>query len=103
VIPAAGLQGIVAFVQTVEAGSFTLAAKRMGLSKSAVAKSVARMEARLGVTLVNRTTRRLSVRPRSVSLIGAFVSCRLAGFSIRPVSRKGNSFSFSPVYGLIVA
>ena len=29
-IPAAGLQGIVAFVQTVEAGSFTLAAKRMG-------------------------------------------------------------------------
>jgi DNA-binding transcriptional LysR family regulator len=61
VIPAAGLQGLVAFVQTVEAGSFTLAAKRMGLSKSAVAKAVARMEARLGVTLVNRTTRRLSL------------------------------------------
>jgi len=61
VIPAAGLQGLVAFVQTVEAGSFTLAAKRMGLSKSAVAKAVARMETRLGVTLVNRTTRRLSL------------------------------------------
>jgi DNA-binding transcriptional LysR family regulator len=61
VIPGAGLQGIVAFVQTVEAGSFTRAAERMGLSKSAVAKSVARMEQRLGVTLINRTTRRLSL------------------------------------------
>jgi DNA-binding transcriptional LysR family regulator len=61
VIPAAGLQGIVAFVQTAEAGSFTLAGQRMGLSKSAVAKAVARMERRLGVTLINRTTRRLSL------------------------------------------
>lgn len=60
-IPAAGLQGIVAFVQTAEAGSFTLAGQRMGLSKSAVAKAVARMEQRLGVTLINRTTRRLSL------------------------------------------
>ena len=61
VIPAACLQGLVAFVQTVEAGSFTLAAQRMGLSKSAVAKAVARMEQRLGVKLINRTTRSLSL------------------------------------------
>jgi DNA-binding transcriptional LysR family regulator len=58
-IPAASLQGIVAFVQSVEAGSFTLAARRMALSRSAVAKSVARLESRLGVKLVNRTTRSL--------------------------------------------
>jgi len=58
-IPAACLQGLVAFVQTVEAGSFTLAGQRMGLSKSAVAKAVARMEQRLGVKLINRTTRSL--------------------------------------------
>jgi DNA-binding transcriptional LysR family regulator len=60
-IPAACLDGVVAFVQTVEAGSFTAAAQRMGLSKSAVAKTVARMEQRLGVKLINRTTRSLNL------------------------------------------
>lgn len=56
-----GLQGIVAFVQAVEAKSFTLAAQRMSVSKSAVGKSIARLEERLGVKLLNRTTRALSL------------------------------------------
>ncbi|HEY3145706.1 MAG TPA: LysR substrate-binding domain-containing protein, partial [Dongiaceae bacterium] len=47
------------FVQAVEAGSFTLAAVRLGVSKSAVGKSIARLEQRLGVKLLNRTTRQL--------------------------------------------
>jgi DNA-binding transcriptional LysR family regulator len=56
---ASGLQGLAAFVQAVEAGSFTLAAARLGVSKSAIGKSIARLEQRLGVKLLNRTTRRL--------------------------------------------
>jgi DNA-binding transcriptional LysR family regulator len=52
------LKGITAFVQAAEAGGFTLAAERLGLSKSGIAKSVARLEERLGVRLFNRTTRR---------------------------------------------
>lgn len=44
---------MVAFVQTVETGSFTAAAARMGLSKSAAGKNVVRLEQRLGVKLGN--------------------------------------------------
>lgn len=55
------LRGITAFVQAAEAGGFTLAAERLGLSKSGIAKSVARLEERLGVRLFNRTTRHFSL------------------------------------------
>lgn len=55
------LQGISAFVHAVETGSFTAAAARMGVSKSATGKSVARLEVRLGVRLLDRTTRSLNL------------------------------------------
>jgi len=55
------LTGIVAFVHTVEAQSFVGAARRLGLSASAVGKSVVRLETRLGVRLLQRSTRRVSV------------------------------------------
>jgi len=51
------LQGIEAFVAAVESGSFALAAARLHRTRSAVAKSVARLEARLGTRLFHRTTR----------------------------------------------
>lgn len=60
-ISAERLKGITAFVQSAEAGSFTLAAERMGQTKSGVAKSVARLEDRLGIRLVNRTTRHFNL------------------------------------------
>ena len=53
--------GIRAFVQAADAGSFTLAGERLGLSKSAVGKSIAQLEERLGVRLFRRTTRSLSL------------------------------------------
>ena len=49
-----------AFVQVVDHGGFTDAARKMGLSKSAVSKHVSALEARLAVRLLNRTTRRVS-------------------------------------------
>jgi DNA-binding transcriptional LysR family regulator len=49
-----------AFVQVVDHGGFTEAARKMNLSKSAVSKHVSALEARLGVRLLNRTTRRVS-------------------------------------------
>ncbi|KLD73508.1 LysR family transcriptional regulator [Xanthomonas hyacinthi] len=58
---ASRLQGITVFVQAVEAGSFTAAGQRIGLSKSAVGKGVATLEQRLGVRLLDRTTRRLAL------------------------------------------
>jgi DNA-binding transcriptional LysR family regulator len=49
------------FVRAIERGAFALAAKDLGLSPSAVSKLVTRLESRLGVRLVNRTTRQLSL------------------------------------------
>ncbi|NLR97430.1 LysR family transcriptional regulator [Rhizobium sp. P38BS-XIX] len=59
--PHSHLTGITAFVVTVELGSFTAAAGKMGLSKSAVAKNLSRLEERLGTRLLDRTTRRLGL------------------------------------------
>lgn len=57
----ASLSGVVAFVEVVRAGSFTLAAERLGVTKSAVGKNINRLEQRLGVKLLHRTTRRLQL------------------------------------------
>ncbi|MBB3356978.1 MULTISPECIES: LysR family transcriptional regulator [unclassified Novosphingobium] len=67
------LQGISAFVHSVETGSFTAAADRMGLSKSATGKMVARLEARLDAQLLRRTTRSLSLTPEGQAY---YESCR---------------------------
>jgi len=49
------------FVRVVEASSFTAAARTLGLRKSSVSRSVAKLEEDLGVRLLHRTTRRLSL------------------------------------------
>jgi DNA-binding transcriptional LysR family regulator len=53
--------GLVAFVRTVDSGSFSSAGRFIGSSPSAVSKSVARLERRLGVRLLQRSTRTLSL------------------------------------------
>lgn len=47
------------FVKVVQAGSFSAAARQLGLPTSTVSTRVSRLERRLGVTLLQRTTRRL--------------------------------------------
>ncbi|WP_340608617.1 LysR family transcriptional regulator [Xenorhabdus bharatensis] len=54
-------KGIEAFVVTVDTGSFTAAGQRLNLTNSAISKSVARLEERLGTRLFERTTRRLAL------------------------------------------
>ncbi len=56
-MPEVRLNEIALFLDVVEAGSFSLAAVRSHVTRSAVAKSIARTEARLGVRLFHRTTR----------------------------------------------
>ncbi len=48
------------FVNVVETGSFSAAAKRLGIGQPAVSKSIAQLEARLAVRLVLRSTRGLT-------------------------------------------
>ncbi len=55
------LQQLASFVAVVNAGSFVGGAEAIGLSKAAVSRQVAELEARLGVRLLHRTTRRLSL------------------------------------------
>ena len=49
------------FERVAERGSFAGAAEDVSLSPSAVAKLITRLEQRLGVRLINRTTRRLAL------------------------------------------
>lgn len=60
-IPSERLKGVETFVAAADAGSFTAAAERLYLTGSAVSKSVARLEERLGTRLFERTTRRLAL------------------------------------------
>lgn len=54
-------QEMSSFAAVVDAGSFVGAAEQLGLSKTAVSRHVAQLEERLGVRLLQRTTRRLSL------------------------------------------
>lgn len=58
-----GLQQFLAFAQTARCGSFAAAARDLGQAPSTLAKSVARLEAQLGVKLFHRTTRQVSLTP----------------------------------------
>ena len=52
---------IAIFVAVVESGSFSRAAEQLGLANSAVSRAVKKLESKLGVSLLNRTTRQLSL------------------------------------------
>lgn len=53
--------GVVPFVTAAEARSFRVAARKLGLTPSAVSKAITRLEARLGLRLLNRTARAVSL------------------------------------------
>ena len=52
---------IAIFVAVVESGSFSRAAEQLGQANSAVSRAVKKLESKLGVGLLNRTTRQLSL------------------------------------------
>lgn len=54
------LNDMTAFVASVKRGSFTAAAKQLGLTRSTIGKRIARLEARLNVRLLQRNTRNLA-------------------------------------------
>ncbi len=57
------MRGMLIFARVVDGGSFSAAAKRMGVSRAVVSYQVKRLEERLGIRLLNRSTRRLSLTP----------------------------------------
>jgi DNA-binding transcriptional LysR family regulator len=57
------IQAMRAFTRVVEAGTFTKAADSLSLPKASITKQIQALEARLRVTLLHRTTRRVTVTP----------------------------------------
>ena len=64
-----------AFATVVDQGGFTDAARKLGLSKSAISKYVSNLENRLGTRLLNRTTRRVS--PTEIGLVYYDRACQV--------------------------
>ncbi|MFK8329367.1 LysR family transcriptional regulator [Pseudomonas sp. BJa5] len=62
------------FVRSAEVGSFAEAARRLSLTPAAVGKNVARLEARLGVRLFQRSTRRLTLTEAGQRFLGEVAS-----------------------------
>ncbi|MGH1477238.1 MAG: LysR family transcriptional regulator [Geminicoccales bacterium] len=55
------IDGMQSFVAVVESGSFAAAGQRLGISNKLVSKRVAQLEIQLGMTLLHRTTRSMSL------------------------------------------
>lgn len=63
------VRAILSFVQAADAGSFAAAARSLGISPAAVSKNVASLEQSLGVRLMNRTTRTLSLTDEGAAFL----------------------------------
>lgn len=55
------VDGLIVFSAVMDAGSFSAAAERLGQTPSGVSRSISRLEEKLGMTLLHRTTRRLQL------------------------------------------
>jgi len=87
------LSDIVTLVRVVEARSFVSAAQGLGVTPSAVSKSVSRLEERLGVRLLNRTTRSLSLTDAGNSF---YLRCRELVGQIREAEEEVAATSQRP-------
>jgi len=61
--------GVLPFLHTAEERSFRKAAAHLGVTTAAVSKAVARLEAELGTTLLNRTSRHVSLTPEGAAFL----------------------------------
>jgi len=63
------VNGLKTFVATAQTKSFTAAGKRLGISNRLTSKYLAELEARLGVRLLQRTTRKVGLTPAGEVLL----------------------------------
>lgn len=78
------LNTLVVFVRVAESRSFTAAAQRLGLTSSAVSKAISRLEGELGVRLLNRSTRLVTLTNDGASF---FDRCREILTSVEEAER----------------
>src|SRR6187431_1558257 len=77
--------GVVPFVTTAEVQSFRLAARKLGLTPSAVSKAITRLEARLGLRLLNRSSRSVSLTEEGEAFLRG---CQEAVTSVRSAEER---------------
>src|SRR3546814_11429129 len=80
-------EGWACFVAVADGGSFTAAARSLGLSKASVSKAVSRLEASLGVTLLHRSSRVVAVSTVGEGLLGE-ARAMVAAATPAPADRK---------------
>ncbi|MCS0627920.1 LysR family transcriptional regulator [Telluria mixta] len=92
------LDGVVVFLAVAEERGFRAAARRLGITPSAVSQAIRAFEGRIGVTLLSRTTRSvgmteagerllLQVRPAAQQLLHGIESARSLGNSVTGLLR----------------
>ena len=64
------VNALIVFSAVMDAGSFSAAAERLGQTPSGVSRTISRLEERLGMTLMQRTTRRLQLTEEGAWLLG---------------------------------
>ena len=87
------LNALLVFVKVAETRSFTLAAQRLGLTSSAISKSIARLEQELGVKLLTRSTRLVSLTGEGASF---FERCQQILTEIEDAERAVTSATATP-------
>lgn len=87
------LPDMAAFACVVEAGSFSAAARKMGLSPSAVSRQIARLEALLRVRLLERSTRKLRLTEAGQA---AHIRCQAMLVAAREVLALSDTASAEP-------
>ena len=89
----ARLDAMEIFAEVVETEGFSAAARSLGVSKSAVSKQVGRLEDSLGVRLLNRTTRRLSLTEAGATF---YAACRRVLDEAEAAERAVSNLSAAP-------
>lgn len=90
---ASRIEAMVVFARVVEAGSLTRAAKALGTTRSAVSKSIARLELHLGTRLLQRTTRELSVTAAGHA---CYVHCARIATEVESAERAAGELRATP-------
>ena len=77
------------FASVADAGSFSGAAKELGMSKATVSKAISRLEGELGVSLFHRTSRRLALTGSGEGLIEQARGLLSSGRQVEECGREG--------------
>jgi DNA-binding transcriptional LysR family regulator len=101
------LANLTSFVRTAETGSFSAAARRLGLTAAAVSRNVGILERNLGVRLFHRSTRKLTLTERGARFLGEIdgsltaLQAAIAGAGAAQGEPAGVlKVSVSPIFGM---